>query len=99
MLIPPGIDLKIFLVCLICDAISDLGSKHHLVAVHEVVHDIFESWYKCDGVDKVEVNFFVGGNLDSLISFDEVDESAVLKRMIIRPLLAPKIFDIDLFEE
>ena len=47
----PGINMESRLVSLECDAIAYLGAKHHLGALHEVVHDVLQSWLKSLLVD------------------------------------------------
>lgn len=51
VLILSPVDGEAPLVRLVGDAISDLGSKHHLVAVHVVVHDVFKFWLQRLRVD------------------------------------------------
>lgn len=51
MLISSSVDFKVFLVCFVGYTISYLAAEHHLVAIHEVVHDIFQSWFESHWVD------------------------------------------------
>ena len=58
------------LICFIGDTILDLGAKHHLVAVHEVKHDIVERGLESLLIYGVKVYQLVRGHLDSVIALD-----------------------------
>ena len=88
MLIFSGVDFEIFLVSLVGDTISDLAAKHHLVTVHEVVHDVFKRWHESDWVNEVEKYLFIRRYLDSFVALNEEDETSVFKRVILFPLSA-----------
>lgn len=96
----PSVNVERPLVGLVGNTILDFGAKHHLVAAHEVVHDVFERWLEGLWVDEVEVNELVSGNLDPLVSFDEIDETSDLKLVVLFPLLFVWIlFILEYFEE
>lgn len=42
MLVLPSVNCEAPLVCLVRDAVADLGSEHHLVAIHIILHYIFQ---------------------------------------------------------
>lgn len=86
MLIFSCVDFEIFLVGLVGDTISDLAAKHHLITVHEVVHNVFKGWHESDWVNEVEKYLFIRRYLDSFVALYEVDETSVFKRVIMFPL-------------
>jgi hypothetical protein len=71
-----SVNSESFLIGLISDTISYFGTEHHLVASHEVKHDIFQCWLKRFRVDEIEVYLVVSGHLNSLVSFDKVNETS-----------------------
>lgn len=73
-----SVDVKAFLIGLVGNTIFDLRAKHHLVAAHKIKHDIFQCGLKSLWVNQVEINEVIGGDLDSFVSFDEVNESTNL---------------------
>jgi hypothetical protein len=73
-----SVDIKRLLIGFVGNAISYFASKHHLTAVHIVEHYVFEYWLKSDRVDEVKVNFFISGDLNSLVSFNEVNHSPMI---------------------
>ena len=83
----PTINIKALLIGLVGDAVFDFGAKHHLVAAHEIEHDVLKGRFESLGVDKVEVDQVISGDLDSLISFDEVNESSDFKLIVLFPQL------------
>ena len=96
----PSVNVERPLVGLVGDTILDFGAEHHLVAAHEVVHDVFERGLERFWVDEVEVNELVSGDLDPLVSFDKVDESSDLKLAVLFPLLLALILLVlEYFEE
>ena len=68
MVVFTGIDYERILIGLVCYSVLDVRPKHHLVAVHEVEHDIAQSWLESLLVYTVEVNQLVSGNLDSVVA-------------------------------
>jgi hypothetical protein len=93
------IDIKASFVCLVGDTVSDSFSKHALSALHVVVHDIFQIWFKCFFINQVEVDKIFSGDLDSNISFNKVDESFDVYLIILHPSVDFLNFVICLFEE
>ena len=90
-------DREVWLICLERDAISDQGAKHHLWAVHEIVHHVFQFGHQSDFVDQVEVYLFIGCYLKPDITFDEKDVASHLWNDVI---LCPKMrFWINLEEQ
>jgi len=71
-----SVNSKCFLIGLVSDTISDLGTEHHLVASHEVEHDIFQGWLERFWVDEIKVYLIVSGYLNSLVTLDEVNETS-----------------------
>ena len=79
------INIKTALICLVRDAISYSTPKHHLIATHIVVHAIFQLWHVSLLINQIKVDDFIRRNLNSNISFDEVDESFNSDLMINSP--------------
>lgn len=82
-----SVDSKGFLVSLVSNTISDSGTKHHLVAAHEVEHDVLKGWLECLWINQIEIHLIVGGNLNPFVSFDEVDEASHVDLVVLLPLL------------
>jgi hypothetical protein len=82
-----SIDGKGFLICLIRDSISDLGAEHHLIAAHEVSHDVFESWLESLRVNQVEVDLVISGDLDSFVTLNEENEASCLDLIVLFPFV------------
>ena len=73
------------LIGLVADAESNSFTKHHLVALHVVVHAVFQLGQESIPVDDIEVNQFFRCNLNSNITFDEKDEALDPKFMVLLP--------------
>ena len=81
----PLINMETPLVGLVSDTVSYSGAKHHLVAVHVVMHYVLQLWHESVGVDDVEVDAIVCGNLDTLVAFNEVNETSNVKFVVLPP--------------
>jgi len=79
-------DVKTSLVCFVGDTISDFGAEHHLIAAHKVVHHILQRRLKSLFVDQIEEYLEIGGDLDSDVSFDVVDEAPTVNDVVLFPL-------------
>jgi len=99
--IAPPVYVKCLLIGLVGDAVLDARTEHHLVATHEVKHDILERGLKRLLVDQVKVDVIVRGNLDSNIALDVKDEASDVKHVIFSPFLVVRIilFGHDLEEQ
>lgn len=82
----PPVNVKRSLVGLEGHAVPDFAAKHHLGAVHEVEHDIFESCFECLWVDEVEEDLSVSCNLDPLVAFDVIQEATSVDALIVAPV-------------
>lgn len=82
-----SVDIKRTLVGLVSDTILNLTSEHHLRAVHEVEHHILKSGLKCTRINQVEEDLRVCTNLDSFVTLDEVDGTALVKGVVVMPVL------------
>jgi len=81
-----SINLKAWLICLESDTISDPGTKHHLRALHKVVHAVLQPGHKCFLIDEVEVDFLICCNLYPNVPSDKVDlPSHVIEFMVLYP--------------
>lgn len=87
-----SVDGERFLVGLVSDTVSDSRTEHHLVAPHEVEHDVLQSWLEGLWIDEIEVDLVVSGNLDTLVSLDEVDETSDIKLVILLPELVDLVW-------
>ena len=79
-------NIKLILIGLVCYAILDLASKHHLAAVHEVVHYILEIGHKRLFIKEIEVDQVISGYLYSDVAFDEVYETSHFYFVVEHPL-------------
>tara|TARA_B110000285_G_scaffold161863_1_gene180808 strand:+ start:39 stop:359 length:321 start_codon:yes stop_codon:yes gene_type:complete len=99
VLILPPVDLKEARVVLVGDSVFYFRTKHHLVALHEIKHHVFESWHKSFWVNQIEVNILLSSDLDPFVAFDEINESSVLNCVVISPrLLTGELISFE-FEE
>ena len=89
MIIFPLVDNETWLVCLECDTVPYHSTEKHLGALHEVVHHIFKNWHECFRVNEIEIYLFIGCDLESLITFDEIDgTSDFWNLMILSPFVS-----------
>jgi len=72
MFVLPGINIKTSGVSLISDTISDFTSKDQTTALHVIVHNVFKNRCKLLVVHEIEENLFIGCDIDSNVTFDEV---------------------------
>lgn len=80
-----SIDRKTLLVSLVCDTVSNFGPEHHLIASHEIEHNVFKGWHERLLVDQVKIDLLIRGDLNSDVSFDVVDESSYLQHVVLYP--------------
>lgn len=92
MQVSPSINLEGPLVCLITDTVFHFWSKHHVITAHVVEHDIFQSWFQGIFVNKIKENFFVGGDLDSHVTLDVINETSCFDPMVQFPFLLKSVF-------
>ena len=78
--------VETLLVALVSHTEFNSPTEHHLVAVHEVVHDVFKFWHQCLLIDQVKVDHILSRNLNSHISFDEEQKTFFVKSMKLLPL-------------
>lgn len=93
------VHFKVLLILLESNAVTYTASKHHLGAVHEVVHHVFQSRTQGQLVDHVEVYFVLCCYLDSDVSFDVVNKASFLKAMVLFPTEATCLFVKGSFEK
>ena len=72
--------------CLVSDTVSNLGSNHHLDAVHVVKHYIVKRYFKCVFVNYVKVDLILRANLEPDIVFSKVDKASYLNNFLNVPL-------------
>lgn len=84
MEILPGVDLKSWLVGLKGNTISYSCTKHHLGALHKVEHAILQLGHERLLVDLIEVDFLIGGNLDSNVASNEVDLTSHVVEFVVK---------------
>lgn len=81
------VNLELRFHCFIGYCVFDSGPKHHLGAVHVVVHNILKRGDKSLFVDQEEVDMGICGHLNPHIPFDEVNlPSHFGKPMVLLPL-------------
>lgn len=84
---------KAWLICFIRYTIPNSWTKHELWTLHIVIHAIFKCGHKSFFIYFVEIYFFICGNLDSDISFDEINlTSHVVEFFILLPEVCFFIF-------
>ena len=81
----PGVYLEASFILLVRDSVPPHAAYHHLVARHEIGHDIFKLWHQSLLIDQVKVNQFICCNLYPYISFDKIKETSHIDGMIIFP--------------
>jgi hypothetical protein len=89
---------KSFLICLVGYAVSDSRTEHHLIATHEVSHDILKRWFECFWVNEIEINFIISGNLDSFVTFDKENKTSRLNFIVLLPFFNKHFVFILLFK-
>ena len=70
------VDIETALIRFVGDGETYLGTYHHLVAAHVVVHYVFQGRLKSFWVNQVEVDLRGRCDLDPDVATDEVDETA-----------------------
>ena len=94
-----GVDVEILLIGFERYTIFDGRPKHHLRALHKVVHAVFEFRHVVGEVDSVEEDLMIRCDLDSLIALNEVDKASYLDVVILLPRDSPRDFLLLLLEE
>ena len=81
------VDVEISLALLVSDAQIRFNVYHQLVALHEVKHGVLKARNQLSIVLKnVEIDEFVGYNLELVDTLDVVDEALYIKREVFSPL-------------
>lgn len=94
-----GANTKVFLIGLERDTIFDCRAKHHLGALHKVVHAVLEAGHVILRVDEVEENLLRSSYLNPFISFNEVNESSFRDSVVKLPADFACDLILHLFEE
>jgi hypothetical protein len=81
LLILTSIYIKASLIRLISHTKLNSLAKHGLIAIHVIVHHIFELGEQGAGIDEIEVNLVICCDLNSNVSFDEEQKALVRQRM------------------
>ena len=95
----PTVDIKGSLIWLVGDAVPYSFAKHGLVAAHVIVHNVFKIGHECLLIDEIKVNQLIGGNLNSDVTFNVIDEASHLQSMIEFPAFDFGHFVDHLFKE
>ena len=98
-MILPLVYVKALLLLFISDAKSNLGSKHHLSALHKVVDWVFQDWFEGVGIKQIEIYFLVGNDLESFVAFDVVQLSFETERVILFPVHVAVVFIFFQFQQ
>jgi len=80
-----SVNIESNLSCFVGDAVSASGPIHHLTAVHEIVHTVFNDRHESLLVDSIEVNQTLSCNLNLSIAFNEIDEATFFNFVILFP--------------
>lgn len=80
-----SVNFKTFLVSLVSNTISHFWAKHHLVALHEIIHHSFKCWHECLLIYHVEIYLIIGCHLDSYIAFNIVNQTFMKERCLKLP--------------
>lgn len=100
MLVFSSVDLETSLVGLESDTVANIPSKHHLSAVHVVVHGIFKFWLQRFFINQVEVDLIISGDLQPLVSLDVEYHTSCMNEVILLPeSSACHIIHLDFEEE
>lgn len=75
----PFPDIERLLIRFECYTISHSTAKHHLGAVHEIVYNVFQSRFKSLGINEINIDFLISGDLNPFISLNEEYETSVVK--------------------
>jgi hypothetical protein len=74
----PLVDIKVLLIGLVGNAVPDLLSYHHLVALYGVVHYIFQLWLVSLQINHIKEDEFIGGHLNTVCVLGVVDSTSNL---------------------
>lgn len=92
-----SIDREILLIRLVGDTVSNFSAEHHLVASHEVYHDILKLWRTI--IYSVKEYLLICDDLDPHVTLDKVYEASDRYLMEHFPCFSLSQFFLDLFEE
>ena len=87
----PSVYIEPDLSCFVRHTISAGGSIHHLTAVHEIVHAVFNDRHQSFFVDSIEVNQSLSCDLNLGVAFDEIDEATFFNFVILLPTVAHRV--------
>jgi hypothetical protein len=94
------IQLEAFLVIFVSHAILHFCAEHHLAALHEVRHHVFELRQQGLLVHQVKVYFLFVCYLNPDVAFNEVHRvTFLIQRVVLLPFPEIYIFIVHLFEE
>lgn len=74
------------LVRLVRDTVEHTRPKHHSVAAHVIVHDVFQSWEKRLRIHEIKIYALICSDLNSLVASNKVDEAAHIQLVVLAPL-------------
>ena len=78
--------IETFLVRFEGYAVFYSAAKHHLGAVHEVEHGVFQSGFQSGLVNFIKEDFGVSGDLNTSVTFDVVDETSLVNGVVTHPI-------------
>jgi hypothetical protein len=70
------VNLKVWLVCFKSYAVQSSWAKHHLWALHKIVHDVFKNWNQFFRINRKKVNFLICYHLKSSVSLNIINLSS-----------------------
>ena len=92
MMVLSLVDIQAFLFLFEGYAKSNLGSKHHLCALHEIIDGVFEHRLESVWINEIEINFIVGYDLESFVALDVVQLTFEVELCVLFPVHIPCIF-------
>lgn len=80
-----SVDFKTALVCLEGDAVSHSLAKHHLGAIHVVLHHILQLGLARVRIDEHEIDLVICGDLYSHVPFGIIDSTSDVELIVLLP--------------
>jgi hypothetical protein len=81
----PLVNIEASFVVFVGDSVSDSSTEHALSALHVIVHYVLHFGLKRLFIDQIEVNVVLGGDLDSDVTFDKVNETPDVDLVVLFP--------------
>ena len=99
MFVFSSVDVETTSVCLVGNTVSYLTSEDETRTLHVVVHYVFKHGSELFVVHEIEVNLFICGDVYTDVSFDEIEQTFVLKLEILCPIPFLGLFIVNSLEK